>query len=254
MLQRMIIEEFFKKYPKIAVAFSGGTDSAFLLYLAKHHAQTVCAYYVRSQFQPDFEYRDAVNVAQILDVPLTVLDIDILKYEQITSNPDNRCYYCKSRIMSAILERANADGFSVLADGTNASDDASDRPGMAVLLEKGIVSPLKLCGLTKKDVRQRSKEAQLPTWDKPSYACLATRIPTGMKITDRLLVRTEESEEYMASLGFTDFRVRTAGDDALIQITGSQATLYDEKRQDIEAKLGRMYKKVILDTVRRDER
>ena len=179
----MNLQKFFSRHPRAAVAFSGGVDSAYLLYAAKKYGEKVCAYYVKSEFQPRFELEDAVRLAAGLDAELKILELEVLSAPCVKENPSDRCYHCKRAIFSAIMEAAKEDGFPVLLDGTNASDDASDRPGMKALQELSVLSPLRECGLTKAKIRTLSKEAGLFTWDKPAYACLATRLPTGEGIT-----------------------------------------------------------------------
>lgn len=218
----MELKEFFQQYPKIALAFSGGADSAFVLYTAVQCGVDIAPYFVKSQFQPEFERADARRLAAQLGVPLRELNVDVLQFGDVTANPANRCYFCKRRIMGAIRAAAAADGYDVLVDGTNASDDGGDRPGMQVLREAHILSPLRLCGVTKAEVRRRSKDAGLFTWDKPAYACLATRVPTGEPITAEKLTAVERSEAYLFSLGFTDFRVRLRDGGALLQFTQKQ--------------------------------
>ena len=241
----MELMDFFKINSKVAAAFSGGVDSAYLLYAAAKYAREVRAYYVSTAFQPRFELEDARAVAERLGVALTVIGLDILSDEQIVSNPADRCYYCKSRIFSAILGKAKADGFDILLDGTNASDDPGDRPGTRALRELNVLSPLRECGLTKADIRALSKQAGLPVWNKPAYACLATRIPTGMRISAEDLERTETAEKFLWSLGFRDFRVRTAKDGgAKIEITGNQFPLFTEKREMILRELKKHYPNV----------
>lgn len=166
----MTLQDFFKETSKAAIAFSGGVDSAYLLYAAHRCGADVRPYYVKSVFQPQFELEDALRLTQQLGMPLTVLGVDILSDETVRANPQNRCYFCKQRMFSRITAVAASGGYSVVLDGTNASDDASDRPGMRALSELEILSPLRLCGLTKAEIRRRSREAGLFTWDKPSYA------------------------------------------------------------------------------------
>lgn len=249
----MNLEMFFDEYAEVAIAFSGGVDSAYLLYEAHKYARRVKAYYVKSQFQPQFEHDDALRFASEIGVDIEVINANVLEVEDVVCNPSNRCYFCKRVIMSSILAKAREDGFHILLDGTNASDDMSDRPGGKALEELRILSPLRLCGLTKDVIRQCSREAGLFTSEKPAYACLATRIPTGMRITAELLDRTEEAEAFMMDLGFSDFRIRTRGENALIQIRGSQMELFDKNRQKIYDKLGKMYQEVQLDSKVRDE-
>ena len=249
----MRLEEFFIENPKVAIAFSGGVDSAYLLYLAKKFATEVRAYYVKSAFQPRFELEDARRLATELSVEMHVIEVDVLADENVRANPPNRCYYCKRRIFNAIREQALNDGFEVLLDGTNASDEVSDRPGMVALQELAVLSPLRLCGLTKSEIRRLSREAGLFTWDKPAYACLATRIPFGQPLEPRLLKRTECAEGFLFSLGFRDFRVRTLGENAKIQLPASQLPLLMEHREEIVRELKKAYCAVLLDLETRDE-
>ena len=243
----MDLNLFFAQNPKAALAFSGGVDSAYLLYAAKQAGANVTAYYVRTPFQPQFEYDDAVKLAQELKMPMRTIGMDVLEDPNVVANPANRCYYCKRRIFTAILEAARADGYSLILDGTNASDDASDRPGMIALRELEVRSPLRECGLTKPEIRRLSKEAGLFTHDKPAYACLATRIPTGVPITAEALQRTEAAEEYLKNLGFTDFRIRLMGSAARIQLPESQISLLLQHRQEILTNLKQSYSAVLLD-------
>jgi len=255
------LEEFFNLHRRVAIAFSGGVDSAYLLYAAKKYAQELCAYYVKSAFQPAFEFEDAKRLAKELDVNLCIISVNVFENEKVVENPQNRCYYCKQMIFSKIIEKAASDGFSVILDGTNASDDSSDRPGMKALQELKVLSPLRECGLTKSKIRQLSKEAGLFTWNKASYACLATRLPVGSKITNERLVATEKAEDFLMSLGFKNFRVRTlenksalsANPFAKIELTKEQLPLLLQHHEEIVTKLKTDYSKVFLDLETRNE-
>lgn len=243
----MTLQEFFRENPKAALAFSGGVDSAYLLYAARQCGAQVRAYYVRTAFQPLFELEDARRLAEQLHADMRELTMDILADDAVRTNPADRCYHCKRLIFSEILREAERDGFSVLMDGTNASDDADDRPGMRALRELSVRSPLRECGLTKPEIRKRSREAGLFTWDKPAYACLATRVPTGVEITADKLERTERAEAYLSALGFQDFRVRISGDAARIQVKETQLSLVLEQRETILEELKKAYTDVWLD-------
>ena len=164
----MELKQFFETYPEAAIAFSGGVDSAYLLYAAIQYGKRVKAYYVKTAFQPQFELEDAFRLAKELGADMQVLEVDILCDFTVTANPADRCYHCKKALFSHILKAAKADGFSVLLDGTNASDEASDRPGMRAISELSVRSPLRECGLTKRQIRQLSKDAGLFTHDKPA--------------------------------------------------------------------------------------
>lgn len=243
----MTLHEFFTKHPAVALAFSGGVDSAYLLYAARESGAKVTAYYVKTAFQPQFEYEDACRLAGALGAEMKVIQLDVLCDETIAANPANRCYYCKKRIFSAIADAAKADGYSLIIDGTNASDDASDRPGMRALQELQVCSPLREAGLTKAEIRRLSKEAGLFTHDKPAYACLATRIPTGTTITPEVLEKTEICEEYLKNMGFSDFRIRYFGGAARLQLPEAQIPALFEKRAEILAFLKQHYPAVVLD-------
>lgn len=243
----MELSAYFSAHPKAAIAFSGGVDSAYLLYAAVQSGADVRAYYVKTPFQPQFEYEDAQKLALQLGVEMVTIPVDVLCREEIASNPANRCYFCKRALFSRILEAAAEDGFSLILDGTNASDDDADRPGIQALQELQVQSPLRLCGLTKAEIRRLSKEAGLFTHDKPAYACLATRIPTGERITLEKLEKTEKAEHFLASLGFRDFRVRLDHGKAKIQVRPEDLTLVMENRQEILDTLRQSYDAVVLD-------
>lgn len=249
----MELTAFFNENPNVALAFSGGVDSAYLLYAAIRAGARVRAYYVKTAFQPEFEYQDALRLASQLGADMVTIPLDILAAPEVTANPGNRCYFCKTRIFTAIRNAAQADGFTVLLDGTNASDQVSDRPGMKALQELSVRSPLREAGLTKAEIRRLSKKAGLFTHDKPTYACLATRIPTGVPIRAEDLRRTEESEGYLQSLGFSDFRIRLSGDDAKLQLREDQLPLLLERRREIVTELKAHYSHVLLDLEVRSE-
>lgn len=243
----MTLKQFFQANPEAAVAFSGGADSAYLLYAAARYARQVRAYCARSPFQPAFEWEDARRLAGELGVGLRAVELDVLALPEVAANPPERCYHCKRAVFSAISQAARADGFPLLIDGTNASDDAGDRPGMRALRELRVRSPLRECGLTKGEVRRLSKEAGLFTWDKPAYACLATRIPAGEEITREKLQKTEAAESLLFSLGFSDFRVRLLGGRAMIQLPEGQLPLLLERRGQVLDGLKGKYSAVLLD-------
>lgn len=243
----MTLAEYFSTHPRAALAFSGGVDSAYLLWAGKHYGCDLTAYYVHTAFQPEFEFRDAQRLAQEVGVPMVVVEADILAVPLAAANGPDRCYHCKTALFTKLWEHARRDGHTLLLDGTNASDDAGDRPGMRALRELAVESPLRLCGLTKADVRAASKEAGLFTWDKPAYACLATRIPTGRAITSEDLERVEKAEDALFALEFTDFRVRLLADAARIQLPEGQWDRAAGQRKEILAALKPWFSAVTLD-------
>ena len=222
-------------------------DSSFLLFAGLRAGADIQAYFVKAAFQPEFEMKDALRLANLIGANVKVINIDVLDNQDVVNNPANRCYYCKQAIFGTLKDRALADGYSVLIDGTNASDDVDDRPGMKALTELSVRSPLRECGLTKDRIRQLSKEAGLFTWDKPSYACLATRIPTGQRITKELLHSVEKTEDVLFSLGFTDFRARVYGEGARLQFPEEQLAEAINKKDEILKAIKPYFKIVLLD-------
>lgn len=243
----MTLLAFFKENPKAALGFSGGVDSSYLLYAGVRAGADIQPYYIKTAFQPQFELDDAERLCAQLGVPLTVLELDVLKNEAVTANPPDRCYHCKTALFGALSARALADGYTLLLDGTNASDDAGDRPGMRALKELHVCSPLRECGLTKAEIRRLSREAGLFTWDKPAYACLATRIPSGDAITAEKLLATERAEAFLFSLGLTDFRVRNYHGAARLQFPEAQLNAVLAHRAEILQELKKDYPAVLLD-------
>lgn len=243
----MTLQDFFAAHPRCALGFSGGTDSAYLLAAGRELGAEVRPYYVRTAFQPAFELRDAERMCEQLDIELTVLDYDILAVPGVADNPRDRCYFCKHAIFTLIRDRAAADGFDTLIDGNNASDDADDRPGMRAVSELGVLSPLRMCGITKAEVRARSTCLGLFTALKPAYACLATRIPAGRQITRPELERVERCEDRLKQLGFSDLRVRIDGASARLELPEAQLTRAVEMRREILAALGGDFEHVALD-------
>ena len=249
----MTLSLFFKQHPKAAIAFSGGVDSAYLLSEAVRCGVDVTAYYVKTAFQPQFELDDAKRLASELGARVKVVECDILCHDIVAANPADRCYYCKREMFTLLSEQAKADGYTLILDGTNASDDAGDRPGMRALKELSVRSPLRECGLTKAEIRRLSRESGLFTWDKPAYACLATRIPTGEVITAEKLWKTEAAETYLSGLGLRDFRVRMMGNVAKLQVTAVDLPMVLEKREQLVTELKMYYDEVLLDLdVRKD--
>ena len=244
----MTLQEFFTEHPKAALGFSGGVDSSYLLWAAVNAGADIAPYYIQTAFQPAFELEDAQRLCAQIGVKLNVIRLDALADPRVAANPANRCYYCKVGLFGALRARAKADGYDLLLDGTNASDDAGDRPGMKALREMEVRSPLRECGLTKAMIRQESRKAGLFTWDKPAYACLATRVPTGRTVTSELLRRVEGAETALFALGFTDFRVRLDDEAARLQLPEGQLAKAVEQRQAIRQALAPWFDVVLLDT------
>lgn len=243
---------FFQEHPKVALGFSGGVDSAYLLYAAKQAGADIKPYFVNSQFQPDFELHDAKRLADQLAIDLSIIELDLSGKPGILNNPAERCYHCKKLVFGEIAQQALRDGYEVFIDGTNASDDAADRPGMRATMELEVLSPLRQADITKAEVRQLSREAGLFTWNKPSYACLATRIPTGDEITPDILVKVEQAENKLYDLGLRNFRVRIFGAMAKLEVPADQMERVIELKQTIIDQLTE-FDQVVLDLKARQD-
>ena len=223
----MTLDAFFQTNPRTALAFSGGVDSAYLLWAGVQAGTEVQPYFVKTPFQPQFELEDARRLCGQAGVELVVLDYDILSDGTVAANPPDRCYHCKKRLFSLLKER--------------------DRPGMRALRELEVRSPLRECGLTKERIRVLSRQAGLFTWDKPSYACLATRVPTGRTITPEDLERVETGEAALAALGFRDFRLRLAAEGCRLQLVEEQFSLLPERRAELLSALEPLFSQITLD-------
>lgn len=241
------LREFFKENNKVALGFSGGVDSSYLLYAGKESGANIQPYFVKTQFQPEFELEDAKNLAKSLGVELKIIDLNVLEEQAITKNPEDRCYYCKNVIFTNLINEAKKDGFDLIIDGTNFSDDIDDRPGIKALRELEVRSPLREAELTKEEIRKHSKEAGLFTWNKPSYACLATRIQTGFEITKEDLERVEKAEEKLFDLGFTNFRIRIFYGAAKLQMDNLEIDKVIEDKDKILKEIKPYFNEVLLD-------
>lgn len=208
---------------QVIVAFSGGVDSTFLLKTAKDLlGDSVIAIIARSSMFPAREADEAHTFCQKHGIKLMELKSDILEDPEVMKNPVNRCYLCKKRLFSQVIELAEKLGYKHVIEGSNLDDLNDYRPGRQALNEMGIMSPLLKAGLTKEEIRLLSKESGLPTWDKPSLACLASRFPYGEEITGERLKKVELAEQYLIGLGFRQVRVRYHRDVARIEISSEE--------------------------------
>ena len=213
------LKKYFRELGSVAVAFSGGVDSTFLLKVAHEVLQEkVIAVTVTSEFVPPREIEEAKNFCRAENIRQIFLNADILKVADIKSNPKNRCYICKKEIFSQILKLSEAENIFCVAEGSNKDDEGDYRPGMQAIAELGIKSPLREVGLFKSEIRALSKELNLPTFDKPSFACLASRFVYGEEITSEKLKMIDSAEEILLREGFKQFRVRLHDKLARIEI------------------------------------
>lgn len=249
----MTLDEFFLHNPHVALAFSGGVDSSVLLAYALEHGVDILPIFARSPLISQEDWLAAQKVAQHLGIHLSVIDIELLGDPQICENNARRCYFCKTRIFSAMRTVSQTFGYPCLIDGSNASDQYGERPGMQALEELGIRSPLREAGLTKKDIRLMAKNMHLPNWDAPASPCLATRIAFGEHISLQKLARIASAEKILRDMGFINFRVRMSQEDARIEIMESQLSLLVSRRPDILGGMEPLFRYVTLNLKMRDE-
>lgn len=211
---------YLRSLGRVAVAFSGGVDSTYLLYAAREAlGDQVIAITGEVDSFPKRERQEAADLCRQLGVKQIPVRVDQLAVAAFKANTPERCYHCKKALFTAFLEAA---GEACLVEGSNLDDMGDYRPGMKAVEELGVLSPLREAGLTKAEIRDLSREAQLPTWDKPSFACLATRIPCGEEITREKLAVIEQAEQFLFDRGFKQFRVRFHGPIARIEIDRDQ--------------------------------
>nr|WP_320025262.1 ATP-dependent sacrificial sulfur transferase LarE [uncultured Acetobacterium sp.] len=206
------------RFPKVSIAFSGGVDSTLLLQVAVEVlGQNVLPITVNGAMLPRSEFAEAQALAKAIGATPLVLEADVFTLENFVKNPADRCYHCKKFIFTQIKNAAMDNGYDVILDGSNLDDMKDYRPGIKALGELGVFSPLKESGLTKQDIRDISAYYGLPTATKPAMACLATRIPTNTAITPAALAAIEAGEDYLKSLGLSQYRLRLLGDTAKIE-------------------------------------
>ena len=213
------LKNLLKDYGSLAVSFSSGVDSTFLLYAAKEAlGEKVIAITAKLGSFPERELKEAKEFCEEYKIRQFIIEINELDIEGFSENPKNRCYICKHTIFENIIKIASGEGIDIVAEGSNLDDNGDYRPGLQAIAELGIKSPLRSAGFTKEDIRALSKHLGLPTWEKPSFACLASRFVYGETITKEKLEMVDKAEQLLFELGFRQFRVRIHGTMARIEI------------------------------------
>ncbi|MBO7369114.1 MAG: ATP-dependent sacrificial sulfur transferase LarE [Clostridia bacterium] len=228
--KKTLLENYIKEKKRVAVAFSSGVDSTFLLKVAHDVLkENAIALTVRSNAYPARETAEAKAFCESEGIEQIIVDIDEMKIEGFSDNPKNRCYLCKRAMFSKLKIIASERGFCHILEGTNADDTGDYRPGLKAIEELNILSPLKDLGFTKAEIRELSKEMGLSTFDKPSYACLASRFTYGEKITEKKLSAVESAEEFLRDMGFLQVRVRVHGELARVEILPEDFARFTDK-------------------------
>ncbi|MCH1983691.1 ATP-dependent sacrificial sulfur transferase LarE [Ruminococcus sp. OA3] len=206
----------------VCIAFSGGVDSSLLLKLAlaeaKRHDTTVYAVTFDTQLHPSCDIQIARAVAGEMGARHQVIEVDELANPAILKNPVDRCYLCKKELFARLLEFADSKNIRTVLEGTNRDDDFQYRPGIRAVEELGVLSPLRVCGLSKREIRTWAKELGIAVADRPSTPCMATRLPYGTVITAEILKRIESGEEFLKTFGFQNVRLRVHGDIARVEL------------------------------------
>ena len=245
------LKDILSKYSDLIVAFSGGVDSTLLLYMAHEVlGEKVLAITARSPVHPEREVRFAEEFTAEKKIPHLVVDSREMQQDDFRANRPDRCYVCKKNLLTDLIELGRIRGMKHIVHGANMDDLGDYRPGMEAAQEMGVSAPLMEAGLTKEEIRLLSRQLNLPTWNKPSMACLATRVPYGTVINEEMLKTIDAAEDYILSFGVSTVRVRHHGDIARLELLPEDIKLIlsDSTRQIIADHLKSLgYKYITID-------
>ena len=235
------LKEILGELDGAVVAYSGGVDSSLLAFVTHQVlGERALAVTAVSPTYPRQQLDEAVSLARQLGMKHQIIETDEFEDAQFVANTPDRCYYCKSALFKELLRIKAENGFEAVLDGANVDDLGDHRPGHRAACEMGVRSPLQEAGLTKAEIRALARQLELPVWDKPAYACLASRIPYGQNITPEALQRIDEAERFLIQLGFTEFRVRDHFPIARVEIGQSQLDKAWAERRRISEDLHRL--------------
>jgi pyridinium-3,5-biscarboxylic acid mononucleotide sulfurtransferase len=246
-----ILQDILAGMESVLVAYSGGVDSTFLLKVASNVlGAKALAVIGDSRTLPSDEKQQAVEIAEKLNVRYRVIESKEISNPDFAKNSKDRCYWCKSELFSKLQGIADSEHIAYVVDGSNADDRSDYRPGARAAKECGVRSPLQEAGLTKDEIRKLSRDMELPTWDKPSMACLSSRIPYGDEITEEKLDKVEKAERILKSLGFKQVRVRHHNDTARLEVAESDISRLvepDLRKKIVEGLKSVGYRYITLD-------